>query len=308
VDPLGVVRRVAAGQDGIVTLAQAKAAGLTVHEVHRMCRSGRWRRLVRAGYLVDADLLGEAPRRARIRAAVASVGPSAVAVLDTAAELHRVAGLRATDAIHVSVPGRLARPARAAFPEVVVHQLAIEQGQLSEVAGIPCTDAPRTLADLVLRTDRLSSVALLDSALNRGLVTPGSLPVVAALIRGRRGAVAARPRLAEVDGRAQSPLETRVRLRSVDGGMPPDVLQYPVRDRDGYLLAVGDLAWLRARVIGEADGRGPHESPDALFGDRRRQNRIAAAGWRVVRFTWSDTLHPDYIPHVLRSLLPPPHP
>lgn len=40
-----VVRQVAARQDSVVTLAQARAAGLTVHEVHRLCRAAggaRW--------------------------------------------------------------------------------------------------------------------------------------------------------------------------------------------------------------------------------------------------------------------------
>jgi hypothetical protein len=310
VDALEVVRRVAGGQDGIVTLAQARAAGLDVHEVHRLCRAGRWRVVARGCYLVDADLHDGIPRNARIRAAVASFGPGAAAVLGTAAELHRIAGLPRSDTIHISVPGPVARPARVAYPEVVVHQLVIAPGQLGPVGGVTATSPLRTVSDLILREDRYAAVSLLDSALNRGLVGVEELRRIPSMIRGRRGAVSARLCLAEADGRAQSPLETRTRLRCVDGGVPPDELQLEVRDADGYLLGIGDLGWRAARLIAEADGRGPHGGPQAVHADRRRQNRLINAGWRVLRFTWSDTLRPDYIPWAVHQALrtAPPRP
>ncbi|SCG61708.1 Transcriptional regulator, AbiEi antitoxin, Type IV TA system [Micromonospora coxensis] len=298
-----MLRRVAAQRDGVVTLGQARAAGLTVHEVQRLCRAGRWRVVARGGYLVDADLHDGIPRRARIRAVVASFGPSAAAVLGTAAELHGIAGCRRTDEIHLSVPGRVARPLRVAHPEVIVHQLVVAPGELVRVAGITATGPLRTVADVILREARYPAVCVIDSALNRGLVTDEELLTVPRLIRGRRGAVAARAHLAEADGRAQSPLETRARLRCVDGRVAPDALQLEVRDQDGYLLGIGDLGWRVSRLIAEADGRGPHSTPAAVFADRRRQNRLLNAGWRILRFTWQDTLDPDYIPWTVRQAM-----
>jgi very-short-patch-repair endonuclease len=69
------------------------------------------------------------------------------------------------------------------------------------------------------------------------------------------------------------------------------------------ILAVGDLAWPTARLIGEADGQAPHGQPAALYRDRRRQNRLVEAGWQILRFTWQDTLEPAYIPTVVRAAL-----
>ena len=43
--------------------------------------------------------------------------------------------------------------------------------------------------------------------------------------------------------RAESPLETRVRLLATDAGYPPDELQLPERDAYGQVLGFGDLAW-----------------------------------------------------------------
>jgi hypothetical protein len=97
------------------------------------------------------------------------------------------------------------------------------------------------------------------------------------------------------DHRAESPLETRLRLICLDGGLPPPVLQWPVWDPDhasGYRL---DLAWPTHLVALEADGRAPHATPHALYHDRTRQNRLATLlpGLTLLRFTWTDTHTPE---------------
>lgn len=287
----------------MITRAQAIGLGLARHEVDSRVRAGRWVRLSPSTYLVDADQDAPVPRQARVRAAALSLGRDAVLVLDTAAELYGVAGLPKTEEIHISLPGEAARRVRAIDPAVTLHQLVIPPAAVSTVDGLAATTPLRTVADVILRTDRYSAVSVLDSALNRKVLRTEELAAIPPLIRGRRGAVAARRCLTEADGRAQSPLETRTRLRCVDGRVPPDELQVPIRDADGYLLGVGDLGWLGARVLGEADGTGPHSGPEAVFTDRRRQNRIANAGWLVLRFTWADTCRTDYIPYVVRAAL-----
>jgi putative AbiEi antitoxin of type IV toxin-antitoxin system len=295
------IRRLGACPDGIVTLTQARDAGVERAHLRRLRRHGRWRPLARAVYQAEAGRV--VARRARIRAAVLSYGPHAVAVLGTAAELHGIAGLPATDLVHVSLPGEGARPRRPTDPTVSVHQLVIPPIDVGAVDGIPCTVPARTVADLILRTDRLTAVSVLDSALNRQLIAPDDLPAVLAMLRRRRGAVQARRYVAQADGRAQSPLETRVRLRCADGRVAPETLQHLVLDDDGYVLGAADLAWPRARLVAEADGRGPHDLPYAVYRDRRRQNLFIARGWTVLRFTWSDTIDPGYIPQIVRAAL-----
>ncbi|MEU1687130.1 type IV toxin-antitoxin system AbiEi family antitoxin domain-containing protein [Micromonospora sp. NPDC005707] len=298
-----LLSRVAAQQGGIVTAAQAVSLGFSRDQVRHLARSGRWIRVARGCFVPAPQLEVAALRQARIRAAVESLGAGAVAVLNTAVELHRIGGLRATSAVHVSVPPDSPRPQRPADPDLVVHQLTLAPGDVGSCAGIPVTTPVRKVADVILRADRYPAVCVVDSALNRQLIDESHLSLVAALIARRRGAVAARRCLVEADGRAQSPLETRVRLRCVDGGVPPDTLQLEVRDEDGYLLGIGDLAWRGARIIAEADGQAPHQTPQAVYEDRTRQNRLTNAGWTVLRFTWPDTLRPDYIPHTIARAL-----
>lgn len=232
-----------------------------------------------------------------------SLGPAAHAVFGTAAELYGIAGLPRRDEIHVALPGRAAKLARVSDPAVVLHQLEHPLGTVVHVNGTAATEPRLTVSEIILRERRYPAVSVLDSALNRKLLTPECLATIPALIRGRRGAVAARGYLAEADGRAQSPLETRARLRCVDGGVPPDALQLEVRDADGYLLGIGDLGWRGPRLIAEADGRDAHGTPEAAYADRRRQNRLVNAGWTILRFTWQDTLRPDYIPWTVRQAI-----
>jgi Protein of unknown function (DUF559) len=47
-----------------------------------------------------------------------------------------------------------------------------------------------------------------------------------------------------------------------------------------------DFLWEEERVVVETDGRETHETPEAFQKDRRRDQFLAAAGYRVPRITW----------------------
>jgi hypothetical protein len=297
-----IVRGIAASQDGVVAVGQCRAAGITDGQLKRLCRERRWLRLNRGVYFVDADSTEDPPRAAVIRAALLSAGPRAVAVLGTAAELHGVAGMPSS-AVHVSLPGPKARPRRYSETDIGLHQLVLLPDQITTVNGMRVTTAVRTVADLMTRTARLVAVSVLDSSLHHRLLTADDLDDLRGLISGHRGAASAMRWVQDADPRAESPLETRVRLRAADANLPPDDLQYRVRDPHGQVVAIGDLAWLRplGSVIGEADGVAAHDNPSAVFRDRARQNNIVAAGFAVVRFTWRDTLDPVTVPRTLHA-------
>jgi hypothetical protein len=297
-DSLNLITKLAAEQDGVVSAAQCLAAGLRWAEITQRCRVGAWQGIFRGVYYLHRDQ--PIPVRARIRAGLLTAGPAATAVLTSAARLHELPFVPDDRAVQVSVPGALNRVDQ---PGLLVRQLSIAEADCVTVDGMRTTSLVRTGADLVLRLRRFDAVSMLDGAVRLERLPTGDLLLVAALIRGRRGARTARSRLAEVDGRSASPLETRIRLICVDGGVPPDELQYAVMDELGYVLAVGDLAWPSRRVIVEADGALVHSSLQALYHDRRRQNELAARGWTVIRFTWADVSRPGYIVSAVRRAL-----
>ena len=57
-----------------------------------------------------------------------------------------------------------------------------------------------------------------------------------------------------------------------------------------------DIAFRGARLAIEIDGRLHEDDPDIFENDRRRQNGLVLAGWRVLRFTyWMLVNEPDYV-------------
>jgi very-short-patch-repair endonuclease len=263
---------------------------------------------MRGAYLVDADRWNDPTRAEVVRAAWASCGRHAVIGLQTAAELHGIAGAISTPQVHVLTPRERGRGRRIVDNVVKVHQIDLEDGDITEINGLLVTTAARTLMDLVCCLDRFEAVAVADSCLHRGFVTEDDIAAIAARLRRRRGAIMGRDALAEADARAASSLETRVRLRAKDGKVAPDQLQYEVRRADGSLIARCDFAWTRHGLVGEADGVEPHSSPEALLYDRERQNAITATGLRIVRFTWDDTLRADTVPRAIRAAMRRPIP
>ncbi len=122
------------------------------------------------------------------------------------------------------------------------------------------------------------AVVLVDNALNRDKLTEEELETVRQQVRGRRGAARLHAVWPLIDGRAESPIETRARLECRDDGLPPDDLQVEQFDDEDF-LGRGDLGWRRCNggwVLVEMDGLDVHGTAAAVSKDRRRQNGIAS--------------------------------
>jgi hypothetical protein len=304
VDAYRFVEALGAEQDGVVTARQCLEVGLSRGNIVTLCRKKRMRRMFWGTYLVNADYATEIPIKARIRSAMLSAGDDCVAVEGTAAHLLGIAGGPPGDhPVRLAYPPELARRQRIVDLDLRYSQLTLEPGEIVQVDGLRVTSAVRTVADLLRTTDRLTAVSVVDSALSRGLLQVADLPAVVEAMGAHRWSVRAQELLFETDGRAESPLESRSRLRARDGGVPPDDLQVDIHDANGQFVARVDMLWRAGRLIGEADGAEFHERPAALFRDRERQNALIALGYRIVRFTWKDTVRPGDVPAMIRAAL-----
>lgn len=299
----------ALGACGVLTRQELGAAGWSRGQIDSRIRRGEWRPLLRGVLLIDADThppaWADLPFEVRLAAARAFHGVKATFVHETAAQLLGLQGLPPDDGtIRIRLPPGSERHQQ---PGVDVHPLTLRSSEESQWGGWPITSAGRTVTDLMLRLPRLSAVSVLDSALNLGLIRPDELDDLRLRTFRRRRALISSGWWALADGRADSPLETRVRLLATDIGYPPDHLQYPVCGDGGELFGFGDLGWELGGgrlLIAEADGHAPHELPSALFRDRHRANDFASLGTiEMVRFTWADTTRPEYLRSVLRQHL-----
>ncbi len=309
----------AATQDGLATAAQALRLGYSRAVISNRVRSGRWRSVAPGVYLVDPDLMGTVlPARTWWRAALLFSGPRSCLVASTALRAYGVHGLPLSEPqIEIGVvggpsrhgrrPGQIAVRGRdEEAPDLVVRQYAITPEEIVVHDGLRVRKLEMSLVDTALESDRGTALSLLDSALHQGLLSREDLVRSVLLATGRRGVVALRELASLADERAESQIESRVRLVCIDGRLPPDELQYRVIDDDGHLLAIGDLAWIRRRrrpLLAEADGASVHGLPAAVYRDRRRGNALVAQACDTIRFTYADALRPSYVVSVVKAAL-----
>lgn len=146
------------------------------------------------------------------------------------------------------------------MPEAVVHWWA-PPGQPRELLS----DLVTAISDLVRCEDREISVLSIDSALHR---RPGI----------RSELIAAGIALGAADGVCESGTETRVWLRLRD--------LLPIQ-RQVVIEGVGRVDFLiGTRLVIEVDSREHHERTPDYERDRRRDARLSALGFRVLRFTY----------------------
>ncbi len=300
----------AARQFGLFTASDAHRAGYEPGEVQRLVSRGTWVRL-RRGIYVDGTALRSADARGRHRLTCAAVllalgRRTAVVSHESAARLWDMITPVGTDyVVRLTDPEqwRRGRGYRIAYAALAPRDVARRD-------GLAVTTAVRTLVDCSREWGLTDSVVAIDDALHRGLVERTALHEAVLAAQNWPGAAASARALHLADGRAESPLETRGRLRIVASGLPVPELQVEVHDGRG-LVGVVDGWYDDAAVAIEFDGRTKYTEPwrgrtaaQVQWEEKRREDRLRALDIRVVRIADAD-LGPEW-PHVadrLRRLL-----
>ena len=290
-----LLRHAADRQLGLVTAADARRAGYEHSEVRRLCSSGRWVRL-RRGVYVTAEELADAERRgARHR-------------LDCLAVLLHLG--RPTAAVsHTSAARLHGLPVRRDLPRLVrltdPHQWRRGNGFVVARASLPAADVvtagpvrlttpARTLVDCAREWDLEDAVVAMDAALLAEQATPSELRGAAAALRHWPGAPRAARAVEHADGRAESPLETRGRLRMVGAALPLPELQVEIR-AGGRLVGVVDAWFEESAVAVEFDGYVKYADPwrgrtpeQVVWDEKRREDELRSLDIRVVRIADAD--------------------
>ena len=279
------------------TLDQLLALGLTSTAVHKRLATGRLHHIHHTVYsLVPKELL---KRDGLYMAAVLACGPGAVLSHRSAAALLELRDWGHTK-IEVTVPRRSARR----HDGIKVHRsTTLTEEDVTEVNNIPCTTVARTLFDLgdvvtqrqlersfdqAEISERLDLTAI-DDQLARNPTRPAAKAVRHVLET-------------HYIGRTPTWCENEEALLAItrELGIPdPDTNAFVVLD-DGGPPIRADFVWREQRVIVESDSKKWHTSRQRLEQDRVRDQRLTAAGWRIIRTTWNQMTQR---PHELRPLL-----
>ena len=259
---------------GPFTLEDARRAGVS----RRQLQGKSWRHIGPALYA----WVGWAPDSLALLKAISARLPAGAAFSGrTAAWLHGL-DLPPCQPTEITVPDYLAS---SGWQGTTIRRRALEEHEVVIVRGLPVTSPLRTAIDLARDLPLLEAVAAVDMALHRLVVAESDLAIYSATHVSTYGAARLRRTLELVDPRAESPMETELRLLLVLAGLPRPEAQVALHDDNGRFLGRVDLYYPRTRLAVEYDGALHRNS---LAEDSRRQNGLLAAGYRLLRFTAPD--------------------
>jgi very-short-patch-repair endonuclease len=275
---------------GPFTVDDARRAGLTP----RQLEGAIWKRIGRATYiwkgLPDDPVHLLQAARWRLPSGAAFSG-------FTAAWLH---GLDVAPCVPIEaiVPPDAGISNRAG---IVIRRCHLGQRDIVQARGMPAVSMLRTIVDLCARLSLTEAVVIADAALHMRRVRHDQLAAWVESNPGRRGVRNFRRVLSFVEPASESPMESRLRMVLVLGGLPRPRAQVSIHDRWGRFAGRPDLYYDDRRLGIEYDGA-VHR--DALAADDRRQNRLLTAGVRLLRFTAADVLgNPDSVVRQVRAAI-----
>jgi len=264
----------AALRTGPFTSTEARDVGVTRGQLRGSgyCRLGsglyRW-----AGLKESPQLMLSAVAR-RLPAGAAFSGR-------TAAWLHGL-DVAPCDPIEVTIPEPIGSGRRAGAS---VRRVALTPEEIELRRGVPTTSALRTVVDLGGANPLAEGVVAADLFLHARLVTIDELRSYIAQHPGVKGIARLRRVVDLAEPKAESAMETRLRMLLVLGGLPRPEVQVSIHDQRGRFLGRPDLLYRLQRLAIEYDGANHR---NRLVDDNRRQNGLIGAGFRLLRFTAAD--------------------
>jgi very-short-patch-repair endonuclease len=289
------IAALASAQHGVVARSQLLALGLSTDRINHRLMTGRLQSLHRGVYAVGHRVLTV---EGQWMAAVLAGGNDAVLSHASAAAVWDLRPVGA-GAIHVTVPGDPGRKRRAG---IRMHRSAtLRADDTTTRREIPITTPARTLIDLATMLKGRPLEQALDRAEQLRLVDFADLAARIEARPGRPGSPALQAMLARYTAGStftRSELEERFLALCDRHRLPRPNVNTRIEGKEC------DFVWRDARLIVEVDGYAFHRSPSAFEDDRERDVVLSLAGWRVLRFTWSQvTRRPAWVARALRLAL-----
>lgn len=298
-------------------LAQAELLGIASDRLERACAAGALTRVGRGWYAVTT---AEPPWLARLRVLQAE-NPGLVACGATAGLLWLIAippfRCAPPDELEVAFldgSGGL----RGRRPGIRARRWAIPaQHAVIGPRGILVTDPLRTALDLARGQSLPFALVPLDAAARLAAASGQSPEEIAANLRtlgrdmhGGHGVGLAIRAFAHVNGLAESALESIVRGRIIEAGLPLPALQVPLTGASGRLYRAdmgldlpGEPEGSCGLII-EADGMGKYDRLEALTEEKKRQHDLERRGHVFVRAVYVEALRrPEEFLSPIRRLL-----
>lgn len=292
-DPLRVISETV----GVFLRREALDCGYNDKTIAQAVRAKRWHRLRQGAYcFLDVWSLSTPEQRHLILArAVLRTTPGRVALSHTSALVAHGIATWGADLSRVHVT-RLDTGAGRRQRDVEHHVGLVCESDVMVVDGLTVMIPERAVIEASTMLTLEAALVSADSALHLGACTPDQLRRLFGRLHHWPGSRRIHVVLHHMDGRAESPGETRARILFWRQGLPMPELQFHVYDGD-VLVAITDFVWHQQKTFGEFDGKvkygrwlRPDETPgDAVFREKRREDLVRdITGYGCGRLVWPE--------------------
>jgi very-short-patch-repair endonuclease len=187
------------------------------------------------------------------------------------------AAMHGTKWLPDDAPAELAHTRGPAPPGILIRRGSIADDEVGLRASMDCTTPARTAYDIGRRVPDDTAIVRIDALLNATRCTVEDVGRIADRYPGARGITSLRAALNLVDGGAESPKETELRLLLVRDGLPRPTTQIKVGKRRI------DMGWPDLKIGVEYDGGQHWTDPRTHAEDIERLEFLASQGWIIVR-------------------------
>jgi hypothetical protein len=275
----------------ILTRDEAISSGLTADQIRQRVRGGHWKAVATGVYLREPNIAAglDVHERLRMEHVNRALGaqrarPDCVIGFGSAAVLLGLPLVSGPPAlVQLLVPDGAWTGIRGG---VRYRECRLSTGDVDPASG-SFTVPSRTWIDIA-RTHRLpDALSVGDAARRADLITVKDTDWALTQLGSIRGVRLARRALHLLDGRRETPLESWSFACFVAWDIPLPLMQHDIHDDDGLIGRV-DFYWPEHGLVGESDGRLKYDAPDALYEEKRREDRLRAKGLRIARWGWTD--------------------
>lgn len=175
-------------------------------------------------------------------------------------------------------------------------------GHIKEGSDLPVVNIASSLIHFAMDAGPTAGTVAADNALHRGLVDKDELKAAFAQVKGHPQSGRCQMMLNMTDAKRESVGESRLGVLAIAAGIRL-VPQVTIVDEDGDFVAGVDFVVEGTRIVVEFDGKVKYTEggPDALFAEKRREDRLRRLGYTVIRVTWADLEHPGRVAAWIRS-------
>ncbi len=282
-------------QAGVISLSQAREAGMTHRQVEHRVKTGEWLAVRRRVYRLHAA--APVPETA-LWAALLWAGPTALLTEQGAVWWWGMEIQAPACWTFAGVTGG------RSGPDVRLTRAFVDPRDREWHRGVPVVSRPWAVLTTAARREQDRpgrGIRLVDHAKQTRAVRQEDLQRAFDRHPGCWGSTSIRTLLLRTGDRAQSELERLAVSQLREAGITGFEVNLMVRLRSGQRVEI-DIAFPGRRIALELDGYAFHSGAGAFRKDVRRGNRLMADGWTVRRFTWDDLLSDEFIT-VVRELL-----